>query len=97
MTEDSVEVPPELARILENNGTITLFYGSRNLNNIGPMHIRAVVDDVAVVYSVWSRRYKNWVYGVYDLYRLVDKWNDAKIEMKGGDSAIILFGKGGKE
>jgi hypothetical protein len=67
------DYPPEFLALLQPGVALRLNYGPGNVNN-ERRHIRAVVDDIQVVYRVWSRRRQRWVYQVESRYGLWLQW-----------------------
>lgn len=49
--------------------SVRIFYNEGNRNN-RRIHIRAIVDDAYFVCRQWSRKYQDWWYSLYSIYRL---------------------------
>ena len=59
--------PDEMVQMIEPETAVRVFYNEGNQNN-QIRHIRAIVDGSHVVYRVWSKRKRCWIYHVDDLY-----------------------------
>jgi len=41
-----------------------VYYGPKNPNNIKKLHVLAVVDEDVIVYKLWNKYRKRWIYKV---------------------------------
>lgn len=57
----------DLDNLLQVDKALRVNYGEGNSNN-ETRHIRAIVDDDQIVYRVWSRSKRRWIYHIENRY-----------------------------
>ncbi len=70
-----MDYPQELLDLLEPGTKVRVVYQKGNINN-QVRHIRAIVDEVQVVYRTWSYTRKSWNYHVDWMYAFQLLWKD---------------------
>ena len=65
MSSETIDIqfPDELREMLLPGKKVRRYFGKKDRRN-QLMHIRAVVDEEYIVYRVWSRRRRWWVYKI---------------------------------
>ncbi len=76
--------PSELRDILLPGNIVRIWYDEGNPNN-ELRHIRAIVDEVWIVYRVWGKRKRRWFYDIDSWFSFYLAWRDGfvKIEKRG--------------
>jgi hypothetical protein len=67
-----------LDEMLQPGQKIKVFYGEGNINN-EIRHIRAIVDNDFIVYRVWSKRNRMWMYNIADKYNFEVKYEMGRL------------------
>jgi hypothetical protein len=65
--------PPEFLEMLKPGATLRLDYGPESIVN-RTIHVRAIVDDIQVVYRHWQGPVKGWCYTIESRYSLFFLW-----------------------
>ncbi len=78
VVSEGFEWPPELLDMLQPGKKVRVFYYPGNVNN-QLRHIRAIVDEEYVVYRVWSRHKRRWVYRIEWLYQFNLAWENGRL------------------
>jgi len=53
--------------IIEAGKSYRIFFNEDNINN-KKIHVRAIIDDVQIVYKYWSRNRQGWIYQMEHKY-----------------------------
>lgn len=75
---EEFEWPVELLEMVQPGKKVKVFYYPGNTNN-QLRHIRAIVDEEYVVYRVWGRHSKRWLYEVAWLYQFYLEWKSDRL------------------
>lgn len=70
---DFGDLPAEFLRLMQPGMALRVFYDEGNPSN-ERRHIRAIVDGEWVVYRVWQRRRRWWMYRCEHVSSLLDMW-----------------------
>jgi hypothetical protein len=58
----------DLKELVKLGARLYIFYSDGNINN-RIVHIRAIVDDEWIVWRIWSRKRRRWLYHVGHISR----------------------------
>lgn len=75
---EALEWPAELLEMIQPGKKVRVFYYPGNRNN-QLRHIRAIVDEEYIVYRIWSRRRRGWLYRVEWLYQFYLEWESGRL------------------
>lgn len=70
-----MDISPEVLDMVQPGKAVRLAFPPPNVNN-EIRHIRAVVDDECVVFRVWLKHKKRWVYRCDDLIYYQILWRE---------------------
>lgn len=67
-----------LDEMLQPGQKIKVFYHEGNIHN-QIRHIRAIIDDDYIVYRIWGKRSRAWLYNIVHRYDFELKYEDGRL------------------